>query len=198
MTNSKYINIHRPPHVFIDNAKYFITSRTVNWVQILDNDNKKQVLYECIFKALEEYNYICDSWVILSNHYQLVIDVKASKSLPLFIKKINGSSSRLLNKIDNCQGRKVWDQYWDKILDNDKSYWTHINYNHHNPVKHGYVSKMGAYKWSDFNEHIKKYGEESVYERFESYPIIDFTPPGEGDKEHTEVCRSISTWNHRL
>jgi len=170
-------NIHRPPHVFLDNAKYFIASRTVGWSPTFDNDNKKQILYDCIFNALNKFNFICDSWVILNNHYQLVIDVKDSKNIFLFIKQINGSSSRKINEFENSLGRKVWDQYWDTILDNDKNYWTHVNYNHHNPVKHGYVPKMEDYQWSDFNEHVKKYGAETVYERFEYYPVTDFTPP---------------------
>ncbi len=170
-------NIHRPPHLLLDNEKYFITSRTVDWSPFLDSDEKKKILYDCILKALMKFNYICDSWVILDNHYQLVIGVKNSQYLPLFIKQINGGSSRLINKIDNLLNRTIWDQYWDTILDDEKNYWTHINYNHHNPVKHGYVKKMEDYRWSSINEHINKYGHEAVYETFKNYPVIDFTPP---------------------
>jgi len=170
-------NIHRPPHIYLDGCKYFIVSKTFNWKHIFNNDIKKQILYDCIFKALNRYDYICDSWVILDNHYQLVVEVKDGKNIPLFVKQINGASSRLINKLDNCFERRVWEQYWDTILDNDKSYWTHVNYNHHNPVKHGYVTKMGDYKWSSFNEHIKNFGAVAVYERFALYPVIDFTPP---------------------
>ncbi len=173
-------NIHRPPHLFLDNAKYFIASRTINWLPIFEKDYKKKILYNCILEALNKYKYICDSWVILNNHYQLVLDIQEnSKDIFLFIKQINGSSSREINKLDNKMGRNVWDQYWDTILDSDKNYWTHMNYNHHNPVKHGYVTKIEDYEWSDFSEHMKIYGRDAVYERFEMYPIIDFTPPWE-------------------
>lgn len=172
-------NLYRPPHVFVNNNKYFIVARTFKGQHFFDNDEKKQILYNSIMNALTEFRYTCDSWVILENHYQLVIDVKNTENLPDFIKLINGTSSRFLNILESRLGRKIWHQYWDTILDSDKSYWTHINYNHHNPVKHGYVDKMKDYKWSDFNEHIEKYGEEAVYERFESYPIINFTSPSE-------------------
>ncbi len=175
MDYPKNRNIHRPPHIFLDNSKYFLAVRTYDWLPFFNTDDKKQSLLHCIFKSLDKYNYTCDSWVILNNHYQLVTNVKNSKNLSSFIKQINGKSSMLINKYDNCLGRKVWKQYWDTILDTEKSYWTHINYNHHNPVKHGYVKKMEDYKWSDFNEHIKKYGAEAVYERFELYPVMDFT-----------------------
>ncbi len=172
----------------LDNSKYFIAVRTYDWLHFFNNDFKKQLLYDCLMNAINKFGYTCDSWVILDNHYQLVLDIENAKALPLFIKQVNGSSSRKINKYDNCQGRKVWEQYWDTILDSERNYLTHVNYNHHNPVKHGYVSKMKDYKWSDFNEHIEKYGEETVYERFDLYPVIDFTPPSDEGSHNTLKC----------
>lgn len=172
-------NIHRPPHIYWDNTDYFISVNTVNWRPIFNDDNKKSLLLCCIRKALKKYNYTCESWVILNDHYQITIKTKIGRDLGLFIKQINGSSSRQVNLIDGKIGCKVWDEYWDEILGNERSYWTHVNYIHHNPIKHGYVKNMKEYIWSSLNDHIIKYGEEAVYERFEYYPIIDYTNPNE-------------------
>jgi putative transposase len=175
-------NIHRLPHLLLNHSKYFLVARTWEGRHYFDSDFKKQFLYDCIMEATDKFGYQCDCWVILNNHYQLVLDVDDAKKLPLFIKQVNGGSSRKINKYDNCEGRKVWWQYWDSILDTEENYWTHVNYNLHNPVKHGYVKRMEDYIWSDFKEQIEKCGAEAVYERFDLYPVRDFTPPDAKEK----------------
>ena len=92
---------------------------------LFDTKDKKQLLRDCILESLKAFEIICKAWVILDNHYHLVIETENSAIIPRFVGAINGKSSKLLNDRDKERGRKVWYQYWDTILDSEKEYWVH-------------------------------------------------------------------------
>lgn len=49
-------------------------------------------------------------------------------------------------------GRQVWHNYWDIYIRSEASFWTHFNYTHNNPLKHGYVSHPGEWEFSRFGD----------------------------------------------
>jgi len=166
---------NRPPHLFLDNTYYFITSRTVDKIHFFDTYEKKNILVKIINKNLDRFQYFCYAWVILDNHYHLLILVNESKILSKFLKSIHGESAILLNKLDSQSSRKIWWNYWDRCIRNEKDFWKHFNYIHHNPIKHRYTQKMEDYRFSSYNHYLKKYGLDWMNICFRDYPIIDFT-----------------------
>ena len=98
-------------------------------------------------------------WVILNDHYHLLIDIQNREILPKFIKNFHGKSAFLLNKIDNLNKlrspnkskRKIWDNYWDRCIRSEKDFYRRLNYIHHNPVKHKCVREMTDYQFSSYN-----------------------------------------------
>jgi len=88
------------------------------------------------------------AWVILDNHYHLLFWLKWGLDLPRFIQNFHTNSSRLLNKLARQENRKVWYQYQDHGIRNEKNFWQHFNYIHHNPIKHGYVKNMADYEFA--------------------------------------------------
>lgn len=120
------------------------------------------------------------AWIILDNHLHILIRTKTGKMLGKFINSFQGKSAIELNKMDNNLGRKVWYQYWDRCIRNEKEFYTRINYIHHNPVKHKYVKNIEEYEFSSYHHYREKYGEEWLTDCFMKYPIYDFTPE-EGD-----------------
>lgn len=175
---------NRPPHLYLDNVIYFITSRTFNRKNFFDNDQKKQLLYNVIRDACKQYGCRIYSWVVLSNHYHILISVKRGEILPKLVKLIHGRSSRRLRKLQISEGRlislpsgewKVWFNYWEKAIEEEYDFWTRFNYIHHNPIKHGYVKEMKDYQFSSYNFWLKNKGQEWIDSCFWDYPIIDFT-----------------------
>lgn len=114
-------------------------------------------------------------WVLLDNHYHLLFWIKQGIDLPKFFQNLHSNSSRLLNVSDKAVGRKIWHQYQDHGIRDERDFYTHLNYIHHNPVEHKYVKKMEDYKFSSYSDYLLKYGQEWVNSCFEQYPIIDFT-----------------------
>lgn len=67
---------------------------------------------------------------------------------------------------------RVWHQYTDHVIRNEKDYWQHFNYVHQNCVKHGYTKNMWRYGFSS----IHQYDKELITDCFRRYPIKDFQP----------------------
>ena len=80
--------------------------------------------------------------------------------------------------MENLHGRRIWYQYWDHCIRNEKDFFLHFNYEHHNPVKHGYVKSQKevlTYKFCGYEKWIDKKGDEWMSDCFARYPIRDFT-----------------------
>ena len=71
---------------------------------------------------------------------------------------IHGRVSYMLNQEDGTRGRKVFQNYWDRCIRNEKDFFTHLNYIHYNPVKHSLVDKMEDYEFSSYRYYLQRYG----------------------------------------
>jgi len=175
----KQFKKHVPFHLYLDDEIYFITSRTLDLIKYFDSVEKLQMLLKCIEEAVNKYKMNLYAYVILYNHYHLLIKIFKGKELEDFIRYIHGKSGRLIKnwnvKPSRIDCKSVWWNYWDNCIRDKNTFYKRINYIHHNPVKHGYVSKMKDYQFSSFNTYIKKYGQEFVEDMFRQYPIVDYT-----------------------
>ena len=59
-----------------------------------------------------------------------------------------------LNRLDGQRGRQVWHNFWDTCILSETGYWTHFNYIHYNPVKHGYVPDPADWVHSSFSRMV--------------------------------------------
>ena len=193
----------RPPHLFINNSFYFITCRTKQGINFFNTDYRKQIIKKSISRALDKYNYKIFAWVILDNHYHLLIKILDANKLSKFIQYINGSSSRwlrlresILEQTDSLpsvvnttnitedglsvrlSGREgIWNNYWDKCICDERSFWTHFNYIHNNPIKHGCIKdieNLYYYKFCSYNYYLKIKSRDWLDNIFTDYPVIDF------------------------
>jgi len=171
----KYRNIHRPPHIYLNDTNYFVTTKTFDSIRYFNTNHKKELLFDVFKKSVDRFNIKLYGWVLLDNHYHLLFWLKHGLDLPKFFQNFHSNSSRLLNANDKVRGRKIWHQYQDHGIRDEKDFYTHLNYIHHNPVKHNYTKKMEDYKFSSYRDCLLKYGQEWLHSCFEQYPIIDFS-----------------------
>lgn len=51
----------------------------------------------------------------------------------------------------------VWQpRFWEHWIRNEDDLRRHIDYVHYNPVKHGYVRRVGDWPWSSFHRYVRK------------------------------------------
>ncbi len=161
---------HRPPHLYMDGAWYFVTVATVNKVHILSADKH----FNLWMTALEELAIKLDirlaAWVVMPNHYHLLFMPKFGRDVGAFMKRLNGRTSRELNLLDHTQERTIWYSYWDTCMRDERGFWTRFNYIHYNPVKHGYVNQAEGWPFSSYHFHLQNDGQDWLTECYAKYP----------------------------
>ncbi len=161
-------NVHRPLHLtFFDEDIYFITARTYK-EELFLFDNQRKKIFKKVFKNLiNEYGIKVYAWVILSNHYHLLVEFKKKEETKLFVNRLHSITATLINRLDNKLGRKIWYQYRERIIRNRIDFLKHFNYIHQNPVKHGLVKNIDElpnYKFCSYKTWLDKMGEEWLAE----------------------------------
>lgn len=164
---------NRPPHILGQDGFYFITSRTINGHWFLQPDKYKKILLDIIKTKTKDLNVPLIAYAILTNHYHLIVDMKNGAELSKLIRQINGSSARQINQADSAIDRKIWWNYFETYLKDERDFYIHLNYIHQNPIKHG-SSKDFNYDFSSYNAWVVKKGQEYLDDCFNKYPIIDF------------------------
>ena len=61
------------------------------------------------------------------------------------MRELHSRTAIALNRHDGTPGRKIWHNYWDTRLTQEKSYLARLHYVHQNPVKHGVVTDASLY-----------------------------------------------------
>jgi putative transposase len=166
---------HHPPHIYLDNTWYFITGAIYQKHHLLQPNGHKELVRDRLKALIVEFNLRLAAWVILDNHYHLLIQSHAGAVLSRFFGRLHGRTSFDLNKLDEVRGRHLWHNYWDTCIRSETDYWTRFNYAHHNPVKHGYVAQVEDWPFSSYHYYLKTKGKDWLVDVFRQYPIVDFT-----------------------
>jgi putative transposase len=164
---------HRPPHLYVDEAWYFVTSSTVNKIRILSSDEHLSLWVSIFIGLVAEFKVKVTAWVVLPNHYHFLFLPKRGSDLGVFMKRCNGRTSYELNSLDQTKGRSVWYSYWDTCIRGEGDFWTRFNYIHYNPVKHGYVQKPEDWEFSSYRYYLRNDGDVWLKDYLRDFPIHD-------------------------
>ncbi len=63
---------------------------------------------------------------------------------------------------------------WKETCGSERHLWASINYVHHNPVKHGYVTRWQDWPWSSAISFLADVGTERAKEIWREYPVKDY------------------------
>jgi len=163
---------HNPPHYFKTGAKYFITASTYLRKDFLSMNEAKSILLQSIKKGFSKYSWLLEDWVILNNHYHLMVQCSdRPDSLPQIINEIHRFSALKIKKVidDLRLEKRIWYNYWDTCVTYERSYYARINYIWFNPVKHGYVNHPSKWEFGSFYERFHN-GENDLKKIIEEYP----------------------------
>ena len=163
---------HNPPHLFISNAKYFITASTLGKYRYLKSDAAKCAAYDYLTKSLDYFNWELEDWVILDNHIHIMVNApEESATLSELMNNFHRFTANWLSKHNIRKVKeKYFHNYWDTCITFEKSYFTRLNYIWFNPVKHGYVDSPEKWK---FGSYYYRYREEmkEMKRQIEKYPF---------------------------
>jgi len=164
---------HHPPHYCLDHRWTLISAATIDRQPILADATAKQVVRDVLATKIGGFGAVLRAWVILDQHYHLLIKFSDGRRLPSFVAALHGATAHALNLAAGKAGRRVWDNYWDVGMRSESDLWTRFNYIHHNPVKHGYVENMADWPWSSYRFHLERRGRDWMIDVMARYPVVD-------------------------
>jgi putative transposase len=126
-------------------------------------------LVECIKNAVERHDWTLDHWVVLENHYHLLVQSRLGADLPDVIRAIHGSSAVGIRARTGC-ALPVWYNYWDYCPRHEGDWYRHLNYLLWNPIKHDYVRDLRDWPDSSFHALLATEGRERLVAQFRAYP----------------------------
>jgi putative transposase len=57
----------------------------------------------------------------------------------------------------NRRERDIWQRrFWEHAIRDEEDWQNHVNYIHHNPIKHGYVKDLKEWPYSSFHRFVKR------------------------------------------
>jgi putative transposase len=167
---------HSLPHFDFDGSHcYLISAACYEHAPFIGRNPQRMTECEC--ETLEIYGNFCLSlyaWCILPNHYHALVKTDQIKALRQALGQFHGQTSYRWNLEDNCRGRKVWYNCFERRIKSERHFWATLNYVHHNPVQHGYVARWQDWPWSSAREFLKRKGRERAIEIWEKYPVLDY------------------------
>ena len=126
---------------------YHIVNRGVERRKIYMDDEDHVQFLEILQESAEVYNFEIYSYVLMDNHYHLLIKTSAL-NLSLLMRQINSRYSMYFNRKYKrvgplWQGRfKSWYVYDEHYLQ------SLLKYIEHNPIKANIVKNIGEFKWA--------------------------------------------------
>ena len=165
---------HAPPHPIRLQSFYLLTAACYRHQTHLSMASRRQQLVDLIFECFINNGFEISGWVILPNHYHLLVWVDEFERLGKLFNSIHGITSRQWNLEEGVRGRKIWYKFSDRAIRSERHFYTTLNYIHYNPVKHGYAKS--PYDWSESSVHwyFDSYGRQWLRDAWVQYPVLDY------------------------
>ncbi len=167
--------LHAPPHPFRDAGQYLLTAANFEHVAIMASPDRRTEFEGRLLDVMKEAQAIVYAWVILINHYHILVGVETLNAVSRALQQLHGATSREWNLADGFTGkRRVWYKFSDRVIRNDAHFYRSVNYLHYNPVKHGLITDPYEWPWSSLHNYLTHNGREWLCKTWEDFPVDDF------------------------
>lgn len=138
---------HAPPHWLTESGIYIVTAGTHYKQKFFTDAARLAHLHNSLLEEAASFGWQLQAWAVFPNHYHFVAETNNPGNLPVWIGKLHSGTARAVNKADGAPGRKVWHQYWDTQITNQRSWIARMAYVNLNAVKHGIVKRAIDYPY---------------------------------------------------
>ena len=125
---------------------YFITASTFQKSSLFQSDKMAQLFVEVLFHYRDQKNYLLHEFVLMPNHFHLLISPITSLERSLQLIK-GGFSHRARKELGFCG--EIWEKsFYDRRVRDLEEYHSFRQYTHRNPVKGGLAPSVAEYLYS--------------------------------------------------
>ena len=158
---------------------YHVLNRGVEQRVIYLDDEDFQTFLEILCTGCQLYNIQLHAYVLMSNHYHLLIETK-DENLSRFMKHLNASYAIYFNKKYKRSGH-LWQGRFKSWYVTDEAYlYVLVGYIENNPVKANMVPALGEYEYSSYLSFIGKRAPIVCLQ--ESFVFVDFATEQEREE----------------
>jgi putative transposase len=112
--------LHAPPHLFRGAGAYLITSANFEHRAIISSPERRTEFEAHLLDSIKDIAEDTIAWVVLPNHYHLLLVVHSLNDVSAALKHLHGKTSREWNIEDNLTGkRRVWYKFADTYIRDD-------------------------------------------------------------------------------
>ncbi len=151
----------RPLRIEYEGAVYHVTARGNERGKIFFSKRDYQKFKEYITAAKEKYGLILHSYVLMTNHYHLIIETPAT-NLSKIMHYINSSYTTYTNIKRKRKGHLFQGRYKAILVDKDNYLLELSRYIHLNPVRAKMAQKPGDYPYSSYKSYVTELAENIV------------------------------------
>jgi len=167
--------IHAPPHPYRGTGYYLLSATNFEHQPVMHTPNRRDEFESRLLEKFDSINATIDGWVILPNHYHILVSIQSLDTVSAILKQLHGKTSREWNLADGLTGqRRVWYKFTDRGIRDERHYYQTLNYIHYNPVKHGCVSSPYLWAWSSVHLYFDTRGRDWLRSIWKSHPVGDF------------------------
>ena len=168
--------LHAPPHPVRAAGCYLITAVNYEHATIMNSADRRADFETRLLDQMAHVSAISRAWVILPNHYHVLVEVASLDDVSKAIGLLHGSTSREWNLADSQTGRRrIWYKFTDRRIRDDVHFLRAMNYIHYNPVQHGLVGSPYDWPWSSVHDYLDLHGRDWLRQQW-----LDYRPDAPG------------------
>jgi putative transposase len=118
---------------------------------IYTNDAERLMFLECLAGAMQEFDWTCHAFCLMSNHYHLVLQTREA-NLAIGMQHLNGQYAQMFNYRHGRTGHLLQGRFHSKVVDNEAYFFAVSAYIVLNPVRHGLVDHPDQWQWSSYRK----------------------------------------------
>ena len=137
-----------PPRRTYIPGTYFVTSRTWESRPLFIKPPVCEIVIETMLHYRDQSNYLLHSFVLMPEHFHLILTLGPDITLERAVQFIKGGSARRISQTLSFR-LPVWQRgFTDHRIRDSQDYRTHLRYIEENPVKRKLVVTAKEYAWS--------------------------------------------------
>ena len=148
---------------------YFFTLVTYKRQEIFTTQEIRTLFISCVQYVRQYHPFTIEAYCILPDHIHMLWHLPEDDSdYSMRIGQIKRRfSQQYAGKIDNpipiSKSRRkrreltIWQRrFWEHLIRDEDDLHRHIDYIHYNPVKHGWVTRVGDWEASSYQDHVRQ------------------------------------------
>ena len=143
---------------YVPNAQIFITQVVHNRAPIFHHLIYLNLLRKTMRVAKKRHPFKMIAYVFLPDHFHLLIQPSGASNFSQIMHSCKRNFTLNYKRHKGINGSlKFWQKrFFDHIIRDEQDFKNHVEYIHHNPIKHGYVQHPEEWPHSSYHEWQKR------------------------------------------